>query len=156
MSDNEPTGKKTRDKRYLILVALVMVFVISGGSLLYARHNKSVVATEANLAERKEAAPTRETKLSFKDKKDLPKTYVPGEKLTIHFVIENQEGKTVKYPFVVTANGTQVAAHDIEIATDTGQNIDQSFELPANQDTLTIEVRLPDQNKSISFTMDKK
>jgi hypothetical protein len=136
------------------LVILATLFVISGFLILYARHSNSVVATEGNLTERKIEAVKSSTKLSFKDEKSLPKTYTPGQKHQLSFVIENHEGKTVDYLYAVTINGTQVAAHSLTVKNKVDQVVEQSFELPSDQQMLKIEVKLPTQNQTISYSMD--
>jgi len=137
------------------LVILATLFVISGFSILYARHSSTVVATESNLAERKVEVKKSSTQLNFKDEKALPKTYKPSEKHLLSFVIENHEGKTVDYLYAVTVNGKQVAAHSLTVKNKVDQVVEQYFELPSDQLTLKVEVKLPTQNQTISYSMER-
>lgn len=148
-------GKLNIRSRKTQLAVLALLFVLSGFLIMYTRHNESVVATEENLAEQKVETSKSSTKLSFKDQNALPKTYTPGEKIKLSFVIENREGKTVDYLYTVLVNGKQVAAHSLTVKNKVNQIVDQSFELPSDQQALKIEVKLPTQNESINFSMER-
>lgn len=147
--------KKPIDKRTFILVVCVVLFVLSGGLILYMRHTQSVNATNKDLASRPVAVQKTSTKLYFKDQASLPKTYTPGQQLSMTFVIQNHEGKTMTYPFEVLVNGTQVASHTLTVKDKTDQNVDQSFSLPTGQQKLLIEVKLTNPAQTISFSLDR-
>jgi uncharacterized protein YfaS (alpha-2-macroglobulin family) len=147
--------KMKANRRQSELAILVILFAISGLSILYMRHSRSVTATQDDLAEQKVEKQESSTKLAFIDEKKMPKTYKPGEKLTLFFSIQNHEGKTMDYLYTVLVNGQQAAAHSLTVKNKTTQNVEQAFALPTDQQTLDIQVKLPSQNQSIHFSMER-
>ena len=137
------------------LIVLVTLFVFSGSYLVYSRHSRESTATNQSHSERPVEKRKTSTKLSFADEKKLPKTYSPGEKLTLSFTIQNHEGKTVDYLYTVSVNGKQVAAHSLTVKDKTDQNVEQAFVLPTDEQNLLVSVKLPTQNQEIHFSLDR-
>lgn len=144
-------------KRIIMLIILVALFVISGFSILYMRHNKQVKDEQASLSPSANTAPAKKsaTNLSFTDVKSLPKTYTPGQDLSFSFIIENHEGKTVDYPYTIIISGVQAASHTITVKDKTDQTINEKMTLPSDKQTLNVQVILTNQAKTIQFSMDR-
>ena len=141
--------------RKSLLALFVGLFIISGASIVYLRHSKAVTATTDSLVATKASTPKTSTKLSFSDQTNLPKTYTPGQNITVSFVIQNHEGKQIDYPYVVTINGKQAAGHTVTVKDRTLQTVKELLTLPSDQQALTIEVKLTGQDQAIHFLVDR-
>ena len=148
--------KKEVDGRFVILVVLVVLFVVSGAGIVMMRHKGDVTGEKNELSATGGAQQSsKETKLYFTPGVSLPTNYLPGENLDFSFTIENQEGRTLDYPYTVLLNGTQVASHSINLKDNSTKEIQERITLPKDQQSLTIEIKLTNQPKTIRFVLNR-
>jgi hypothetical protein len=96
--------------------------------------------------------PTPYTALSFDHPTSLPTAAKAGHSLAFTFSIENHEGHTVHYAYVVSASGGSTPMTSMTTVAD-GQTraISVSVEPHCNGSPCRIQVTLPKQNRSIDF-----
>ncbi len=147
--------KPKLNKRTTVFIVLVVLFVISGLSIMYMRHSQQVKDEQASLNPSANIAPAKKsaTSLFFTNEKSLPTTYTPGQDISLSFVIQNHEGKTVDYPYTIVISGIQVASHTVTVKNKTEQTVNEKLTLPSDKQALTIQITLKNQLKTIQFSM---
>lgn len=146
--DDEPRNENeaTRRRWWPVLGPLALLAIGISLAIPAGRHQWAVSIFRQ---------PTPYTELAFDDAANLPKTASPNKPINVSFSIENNEGETVDYHYVVSespAGKSKVLASGVKtITTGTASTIPVTVRPACPSSPCKVEVSLPGYPEKIDF-----
>jgi hypothetical protein len=138
--------------------ALVAVLLLAGSILSpFVRHQLSLSVVRQN---------TPYTQLAFTNAAALPTTAVAGKAIDVSFLITNNEGKPIRYQYVVASGSVGASGSDAKLKSLTSSVMTVAAGATGTVSTIVVpecatnvcrlQVSLPGQGESIDFTLEEK